>query len=233
MIVFLVFFIVGTFLTFDYLIRGIDPAEDEKTINSASLTKKIHDEFMKLLKSGKLVIPKGLFISNGHVWYKAFPEGGIKVGIDDFPLKLLGEIDKIKLNSIGESLNKSGRMCTIKKGRKKMKFLSPIEGIISDVNQELVKNAREINDDPYEKGWLYIIKPVVDISYFREDMEVDISTQDWIEKEIEKLSDFLVHEFPSKRKLKEMFQKDKTLCEGILQKMDSFAWHKFQESFLR
>ena len=124
-------------------------------------------------------------------------------------------------------------MCIIKKGRKKMKFLSPIEGTISDVNQELAKNARVINDNPYEKGWLYIIKPVVDISYFREDMEADISTQDWIEKEIEKLSDFLVHEFPSKHKLEEMFQKDKIVCEGILQKMDSFAWQKFQEIFLR
>ncbi len=53
---------------------------------------------MKLLKSGKLVIPQGLFVSNGHVWYKASPERGIKIGIDDFPLNYLGDIDKVILN---------------------------------------------------------------------------------------------------------------------------------------
>lgn len=233
MIVFLVFLIAGTFLTLYFLIRRIDPAEEEKKIDSVSLSMKIHDEFMKLLKSGKLVIPKGLFISNGHVWYKAIPGGGIKIGIDDFPIKLIGDIDKIKLNFPGERLNKRGRMCIIKQDRKKMKFVSPIEGTITDVNQELVKNASNIKDDPYEKGWLYIFKPAVDISYLREEMEADISTQDWIEKEIKKLSDFVVHEFPSRRKLEEMFQKDKILCEGILKKMDRFAWHNFQEIFLR
>ena len=233
MIIFLFFLIGGTLLALYYIMRRIDPAEEERAIDSASLRIKIHDEFMKLLKSGKLAIPKGLFISNGHVWYKAIPGGGIKVGIDDFPLKLLGDIDKIKLNAPGESLNKRGSMCIIKLNRKKLKFLSPIEGTISDINRELVKNVNIIKDDPYEKGWLYIIKPDVDITHLKEEMATDIPTGVWFEKEIEKLSYFITVEFPSRRKLEELFKKDRILTEGILQMMDSYAWHKFQEIFLR
>jgi glycine cleavage system H protein len=233
MIIFLTFLIGGTFLALYFIIRRIDPAEEINAVDSTSLRIKIHDEFMKLLKSGKLVIPMGLFISNGHVWYKAIRGGGIKVGIDDFPLKLLGDIDKIQLNTPGESLNKRGSMCIIKKKRKKLKFLSPIEGTITDVNRELIKNANVIKEDPYEKGWLYIIKPDVDITHLKEEMATDIPMQDWFEKEIEKLTDFITREFPSRCRLEEMVKNDKILSEGILQRMDRYAWHKFQEIFLR
>ena len=233
MIVFFIFLVLGFFLTLYYIVRKIDPTQEEKVFDKVSLSMKIHNEFTKLLKSGELLIPKGLFISNGHIWYKALPDGKIRIGIDDFPLKLLGEIDKIKLNSRGDTINKRGGMCVIKQGRKKLKFFSPIGGTISKVNDEVVKNIGILKADPYERGWLYIVKPAIDITYLRQEMEPSVSTQEWIEKEIEKLSDFVVKEFPSRKKLDEMFQKKAVYLEGILKDLDSYAWQKFQENFLR
>lgn len=233
MIVFLIFLVIGFALTLYYVVRKIDPFQEEKAFDPTSLSMKIHDEFLKLLDSGELLIPKGLFISNGHIWFKPLPDGKIKVGIDDFPLKLLGQIDKLKLNSPGEILNKRGGMCVIKQGGKKLKFYSPIGGKILQVNDLLRKDMTLLKIDPYEQGWLYIIKPAVDMSYLRQEMEAPISTQDWMKEEIEKLSDFVVKEFPSRKKLGLMFQKGQIWKEGILQNLDGYAWHKFQENFLR
>lgn len=233
MIVFLIFFITGFFLTLHYIVWKIDPFQDERIYNPISLSIKIHDEFMKLLKSGELSIPKGLFISDGHLWYKALPGGNIKIGIDDFPLKLLGKIDHIKLNSPGEILNKRGGMCVIKQGRKKLKFCSPIEGTIVQVNEALNKKKEILQNDPYEQGWLYIVKPAIDVTYLSREGEIDIPKEEWMKGEIEKLSDFVVREYPSRKKLDQMLQKDKVPMDGLLQNMDGYAWNKFQENFLR
>ena len=100
MIVFLIFLVLGFFLTLYYIVRKIDPMQEEKVFDKVSLSMKIHNEFTKLLKSGELLIPKGLFISNGHIWYKALPDGKIRIGIDDFPLKLLGEIHARRITPV-------------------------------------------------------------------------------------------------------------------------------------
>jgi glycine cleavage system H lipoate-binding protein len=233
MIVFLIFLVFGFFLTLHYILGRLDPFQDERISNPISLSIKIHEEFIKLLKSGELLIPKGLFISDGHLWYKALPGGNIKIGIDDFTLKLLGKIDKIKLNSPGEILNKRGGMCVIKQGRKKLKFCSPIEGTIIQVNDALNKKVETLLADPYEQGWLYIAKPAIDVTYLSQEGEIDIPREEWMKGEIEKLSDFVVREYPSRKKLDQMLQKDKVPLDGLLQNMDGYAWYRFQENFLR
>jgi len=233
MIVFLIFLVSGFFLTLHYIAGKTDPFQDERVSKPFSLSLKLHDEFLKLLKSGTLSIPKGLFISDGHIWYKALPDGKVKIGIDDFPLKLLGKIDKIKLNLAGETLNKRGRMCVIRQGRKKMKFYSPIDGTVVQVNDALNKNARILQTDPYERGWLYIVKPAIDVTCLNQRGEIDLPIEEWIRREIEKLADFVVREYPSRKKLDQMLQKHDIHMEGLLQNMDGYAWYKFQENFLR
>ncbi len=233
MIVFLIFLVSGFFLTLHYIAGKIDPFQDERVCDQFSLSIKMHDEFMKLLKSGELSIPRGLFVSDGHLWYKPLSDGKIKVGIDDFPLKLLGKIDKIKLNSPGQTLNKRGGLCIIKQGRKKLTFCSPIEGTIVQVNDALNKNAETLQADPYERGWLYIVKPAIDVTYLSQGRDIDIPIEAWIRREIEKLADFVVREYPSRKKLDQMLRKHDVHLDGLLQNMDGYAWYKFQENFLR
>jgi len=47
---------------------------------------------------------------------RILPQGDVKIGIDDFPIKLLGKIDKTKLHNPGERVNKKGKMCVIQQG---------------------------------------------------------------------------------------------------------------------
>ena len=47
---------------------------------------------------------------------RILPQGEVKIGIDDFPITLLGEIDEIKLHNPGERANKKGKMCVIQQG---------------------------------------------------------------------------------------------------------------------
>lgn len=47
----------------------------------------------------------------------------------------------------------------VRKNGQAAQVLSPIDGIVSHINNELLDQPELANDFPYEKGWLFIIEP--------------------------------------------------------------------------
>jgi hypothetical protein len=47
----------------------------------------------------------------------------------------------------------------VRKNGQAVQVLSPIDGIMSHINNELLDQPELANDFPYEKGWLFIIEP--------------------------------------------------------------------------
>jgi len=38
-------------------------------------------------------------------------------------------------------------------------LIAPVSGTIEEVNEEIQSNPEILNEDPYKKGWLLVIKP--------------------------------------------------------------------------
>ncbi|MEM1525070.1 MAG: hypothetical protein QW372_02715 [Nitrososphaerales archaeon] len=83
----------------------------------------------------------------------------IRVGITERLTNILNSIKAIRLLSEGRCVNEDFPFALIEYGKRKILLKSPISGFILEVNKEVLKNPQLINNDPYGKGWLALIKP--------------------------------------------------------------------------
>ncbi len=106
------------------------------------------------LNIGEFAIPGGVFISEGHAWASVSQDGTVKVGIDDFAKKLIGQIDAIELPNLGMSVSKGQPLFSVRQGKKTITFNSPVSGLVAKINYELADNLIALNFSTYEKNWI-------------------------------------------------------------------------------
>jgi glycine cleavage system H protein len=95
-----------------------------------------------------------VYYHQGHSW--AMPEGNdvVKVGIDDFAQKLVGKIDAIKVPQVGSQVTQGEKGWSLQVGPKTIDMLSPVDGKILEVNENLLRSPEAISRDPYGQSWL-------------------------------------------------------------------------------
>jgi glycine cleavage system H lipoate-binding protein len=99
-------------------------------------------------------VPANTFFHPGHAW--ARPDGSdlVTVGMDDFAQKLIGAPAKLDLPPVGARLVQGEPGWAIRGDHKSVDMLSPVGGIVVEVNQEAVGDPSAVNRDPYGQGWL-------------------------------------------------------------------------------
>jgi len=100
-----------------------------------------------------------IYYHEGHTWAKPEYGGRVRVGLDDFAQKLLGKLSKILLPDLGHEVGQGETAFQVKRNGETLSVLSPIDGIISHVNDQVLGDPGMINESPYEKGWLFIVEP--------------------------------------------------------------------------
>jgi len=108
--------------------------------------------------AGYFRIPEGLFYHQGHSWLR--PEPGMTgvVGMDDFAQKLVGKVDSIELPRIGSHVVQGEAGWNLVTDSRPIPMLSPVDGVVVAVNQEVVKSPELLRQDPYGKGWLIRVR---------------------------------------------------------------------------
>jgi len=107
---------------------------------------------------GGFLLPQDVYYHQGHTWVR--PESGdvVTVGIDDFAQKLLGKIDGAKLPQVGTSIKQGDLGLSLTANAAPVGVLSPVDGMVVAVNNELLESPDAINKDPYGKGWLFKVR---------------------------------------------------------------------------
>lgn len=82
----------------------------------------------------------------------------VRVGIMPILSYISGNINKIKLKSEGEYVNKDKSLGTIESLSYFGVIRSPISGKIVEINKSLMHNPKIVNDSPFEFGWIAKIK---------------------------------------------------------------------------
>ena len=100
-----------------------------------------------------------LYYFRNHTWLHLERNGQYRVGIDDFASRIIGKPQGILLPSIGKSLDLEEHAWTVNHVHSDLEFVSPIKGVVTSTNQELLDDAAVINQQPYAKGWLMTIEP--------------------------------------------------------------------------
>jgi glycine cleavage system H lipoate-binding protein len=90
----------------------------------------------------------------GHAWARATNDGRVAVGVDDFAQKLVGTLKGVELPAIGTRLSLGEPAWKLRVDGKAVQMLSPVDGVVTDVNPMVVASPTLANADPYGEGWL-------------------------------------------------------------------------------
>ena len=131
-------------------------------------------------------VPQGYYFHPGHTWLKLEEESSVKVGLDEFSLRLFGPFDTIVSPLMGKEVKKGLPAITAFRGDLRADFLSPINGIVTAVNPELRENGSHAGKAPYSEGWVMdILSP--DLRNDIHDLMVNGETKEFMEKEVQRL----------------------------------------------
>ena len=129
-------------------------------------------------------MPEDLYYEKNHFWVKV--EGDLLVmGMDDFAIKMAGEIVYVQLPAEGKRLDAGKKFSKIESGKWLGKVYAPVDGEMVEANEALEENSNIINEDCYGKGWMFKIKPddMGDINNLIHDPK---NIEAWILEDIEK-----------------------------------------------
>ncbi|MGD0159473.1 MAG: glycine cleavage system protein GcvH [Candidatus Bathyarchaeia archaeon] len=103
-------------------------------------------------------VPEGLYYTKEFEWLKI--EGDkVRVGITDYAQKQLREIVYAELPAAGGAIKQNDPYGTVESVKAVSDLVAPISGAIEQVNAEVQSKPELLNEDPYNKGWLLIVKP--------------------------------------------------------------------------
>lgn len=103
-------------------------------------------------------VPDNLRYHPGHTWALSESPNLVRVGMDDFASKLAGKVAEITLPKRGQWLRQGQKVCTLHRDGTTVDMLSPIEGVVANVNDTLAENPNLATKDPYGEGWLVTVQ---------------------------------------------------------------------------
>jgi glycine cleavage system H lipoate-binding protein len=128
-------------------------------------------------------VPMGYYFHGGHAWARIESGGYIRVGLDDFALKVLGEADALDLPLMGKELDQGKVGWGLKRRDNLADVLSPIDGVIVEVNSEIREKPGMANREPYGGGWLFMVR-TPDIKATMGKLMTDQSSLTWMNTEV-------------------------------------------------
>ena len=83
----------------------------------------------------------------------------VTVGVTDFFQKTAGDVAFIELPEIGTEVNRGDEVGVIETIKITVSPISPVSGLIKEVNSGLGDNPQWVNNDPYGEGWIFKVVP--------------------------------------------------------------------------
>ena len=103
-------------------------------------------------------IPQGYSFHPGHTWLlKEGPETA-RIGLDSFAANLVGKIDRIEVVGENRWIRQGQKLMTITSGGVSIDLVSPVEGVITAINKDVIHNPSVVARDPYAQGWIAMVK---------------------------------------------------------------------------
>jgi glycine cleavage system H protein len=113
----------------------------------------------------ELSFPEDLRFSKEHLWAR-LEDGGVRIGISEYMVDKLGRAIEVELPEIGQEVDASVEMGHVTgSGWGSFDLFSPLAGKVSMVNETLFEEPESVCTDPYDEGWLCILKEVDEEEY--------------------------------------------------------------------
>lgn len=99
--------------------------------------------------------------SKSHEWVKEIGADKVEIGISDFAQDALGDIVFVNLPEPGDEVEVKTPFCDVESVKAVSDVYSPVSGIVSEVNEDLLDNPARINEEPFE-AWLIRVEKITE-----------------------------------------------------------------------
>ncbi|MBR4308832.1 MAG: glycine cleavage system protein GcvH [Oscillospiraceae bacterium] len=104
--------------------------------------------------------PAELKYSKSHEWIKY--EGDVAIiGISDYAQDALGDVVFVNLPSVGDEVTAGESFGDVESVKAVSDLISPVSGVICEVNEDLDDSPENLNEDPYG-AWIIKVENVTE-----------------------------------------------------------------------
>ncbi|OGP78749.1 MAG: hypothetical protein A2Z40_03070 [Deltaproteobacteria bacterium RBG_19FT_COMBO_60_16] len=164
-------------------------------------------------------LPGGLFFHSGHTWAKLEPSGTVQVGLDGFAREVLGRVDRFELPATGVKVRQGEPAFAALQSGKRIEFVSPVDGVVCAVNDQINSDPQGAKKEPYEKGWAVAVRPFNIVQNLKK-LRIGAEASAWLEKEVRSFAEFLSLHRAVPKEVGVTLPDGGTHAEGILETMD-------------
>ncbi len=143
-------------------------------------------------KVAGFAVADGYYYHQGHSWARIEHGGFVRLGIDDFALRLLGSVSDISLPKIGSRLKQSEKGWSVCREKMGAAVLSPMNGTVVATNQNALGQPGLIKNDPYGRGWLLVVDPRGGLKKNVKDLLFESTAVSWLNAEVKKLEEMVM-----------------------------------------
>jgi glycine cleavage system H protein len=101
--------------------------------------------------------PEDFRFHKEHTWARVSGKKAT-IGITDYAQESLGDIVYIDLPETDIEVTANTELTEIESTKATSTVIAPVSGTVIEVNEKLADSPEIINEDPYGKGWIAIIK---------------------------------------------------------------------------
>lgn len=150
-----ILFVLLTFLiviTVTYFLRRDQPAASVQAAAFPSAGAPL------MTKEQGFDVPRGYCFHPGHMWVLDEGRQNARIGLDSFGSHLIGKIDRVEVIGLNRWVRQGQKVCTISHDGTSVELLSPVEGVVISVNNDVLNDPSLLTSDPYQNGWICVVK---------------------------------------------------------------------------
>ncbi|MCL2319381.1 MAG: glycine cleavage system protein H [Treponema sp.] len=114
-------------------------------------------------------LPKdeGFYFNENDVWAYVYGKHA-RIGVTDYVQKSLSDILFFSPPPVGAAIDQFGELGAIESNKAIFEIVSPVSGVVTAINENLIHAPEMINQSPYEQGWI----AEVELTDFIEDSDL-------------------------------------------------------------
>jgi glycine cleavage system H lipoate-binding protein len=170
-------------------------------------------------------IPQGFYLHPGHMWARIEAGDSVRIGLDDFALRIFGPFDRILAPLMGKTVHQGRADIAVHRGSHSAVVMSPVSGVVTAVNAALRDQAGTVGQDPYAAGWVLRLH-AVDLRKEMKALMISTETGVFLRGEIERLHD-LIEDVSGP-----LAADGGHIGEDIYGKMPDLGWDRLERMFL-
>lgn len=102
-------------------------------------------------------IPTDRLFTKEHEWVKIEKSKAL-MGITHYAQSSLGDVVYVELPRPGTRIEKGKAIGVVESVKAVSDIYAPVSGTVKEVNQQVIDQPENINNDPYDRGWLLSVE---------------------------------------------------------------------------